>query len=157
MENTENSAPVMAFTETMKSDLLQTAHWAKFLAIVGFVGLGLMAVFAILMMSGASYLNSLINGDFVTSTLIKGESVISAYTGILYLLIGLLYFFPLLYLLRFSTNTKRAVLANEEAAMEEALINQRKMFKFMGILMIVILSIYALLALIWLPIAILAL
>lgn len=146
MENTENTASVMTFTETMKSDLLLTAKWSKFLAIVGFVGLGLMAVWAFLMISGASFIDSLI----------KGQTFISAYTGVVYLLVGLLYLFPILYLLRFANNTKRAVMADDEAAMEEALINQRKMYKFMGVLMIVVLSIYALSALILIPVGLFA-
>ncbi|NLT02390.1 MAG: hypothetical protein GXY09_00830 [Bacteroidales bacterium] len=146
MENTENTASVMTFTETMKSDLLLTAKWSKFLAIVGFVGLGLMAVWAFLMISGASFIDSLI----------KGQTFITAYTGVVYLLVGLLYLFPILYLLRFANNTKRAVMADDEAAMEEALINQRKMYKFMGVLMIVVLSIYALSALILIPVGLFA-
>lgn len=133
----------MTFTETMKSDLLLTAKWSKFLAIVGFIGVGLLVVLSFLIMAGFSAFDSITHGD----------AAIAVFVGILYLLMGLLYIFPILYLLRFATNTKQAVLDNDEAAMEEALINQRKMYKFFGVLMIVALSIYALAALILIPVA----
>lgn len=142
-EKTENASPAMAITERMKLDLRQTAKWAKFLAVLGFIGLGFMLVLAFLMMAGLS----------VFETLTSGKPLVSILMGFLYLALCLIYLFPMLYLNRFANSTRLAVLNENETAMGDALMNQRKMFTYLGVMMIVVLSLYALTALIWIPIA----
>ena len=60
------------------------------------------------------------------------------------LVIAGLYFFPVLYLHRYSTLSKQAIDNNDTTLMEEALKFQKKFFKFIGILTIVFLAIWVL-------------
>ena len=60
------------------------------------------------------------------------------------LLFALLYFFPVYYLLKFSTLSKLAIEGNDSKLLEEAMRYLKMMFKFMGILVIIVLSIYLL-------------
>lgn len=62
----------------------------------------------------------------------------------LYVLIGLIYFFPILYLFRFSNWTKKALMNKSSLDLSVALKNLKSHYKFIGILTIVIISLYIL-------------
>ncbi|WP_224489979.1 DUF5362 family protein [Robertkochia flava] len=113
--------------------LRETSKWAFFLAIVGYVGVALMV------------LGSLFAFGVAT---IGSENTFGALGGgafaLIYLALAGLYFFPVHYLFRFSEGIKKAVNSGEEAAMESGLKYLKKHYKFLGIMMIVILSIYLL-------------
>ena len=64
--------------------------------------------------------------------------------SILYLLMALLYFFPSLYLYRFSEKANRALDKKDSNELEVALGNLKSTFKFYGIAAIVIISLYLL-------------
>lgn len=115
--------------------LMETAKWGKFLAIVGFVGCGLIVLVAIFAgsifaslggmpgRSGAGY------GGFIT---------------LFYILFALLYFFPLYYLFNFSNKMMTAIRNNDQEALQSSFANQKSCYKFVGILTIVILALYIL-------------
>lgn len=127
--------------EMARTSLLETIKWSKFIAIVGYIMLGFMVVFGLLMaFSSAAFLGD--NNPYISS----GGGSVKAMLAVMYLLIGLLYFFPTYYLFKFSTLTKQAMLNNNQILFNEALGYQRKMFRFIGILMIVTLCCYALMA-----------
>jgi hypothetical protein len=63
---------------------------------------------------------------------------------VFYLLFSLLYFFPCLYLFRFASKTRAAVLSSDAALLEAGLKNLKAFFRYMGILLIVVLAFYAL-------------
>ena len=67
-----------------------------------------------------------------------------AIIGIFYLLITLLYFFPIRYLYIFSSKMKKAFEGNDSQEMTDAFENLKSHYKFIGILMIILLSFYAL-------------
>ena len=134
MENSLDSnlehATGLKITEQAKSFILETAKWAKFLAIVGFVFIGLMVLGAFFMLiAGAS---------------LPGMGGAGAGVGILYLLMALLYFFPTYYLLIFANKIKIGLSQSIQNDVDAGFENLKSMFKFMGILMIVVLGIYAL-------------
>jgi hypothetical protein len=114
------------FTETSIGYLSETRRWTMFLAIVGFIFIGLGII-------GAIFMSSLLTA-FMPSSGIIGTVVI--------LVICLIYLFPLVYLLRFSSLSKVAIASNDKMVLQEAMKNLKSFFKFMGILMIVMLSIY---------------
>lgn len=57
---------------------------------------------------------------------------------------SLLYFFPCLYLYRFSAQAKIAVEAEDQESLTSSMQNLKSMFKFMGILTIILISLYIL-------------
>ncbi|GAB4231475.1 MAG: hypothetical protein Tsb0034_03850 [Ekhidna sp.] len=109
-------------------NLLETAKWGKFLGIVGFVFTGLM-VFVGLMMFAVPDMG-----------LMMPTSVLS----LIYMLLSLFYFFPSLYLYRFSIKIRSGIHNGEMLERSAAFENMKKLFLFMGIVTIVLLAFYVL-------------
>ena len=116
-----------------KEFLKETAKWTKFLAILGFVGIGLMVLGSLVMLFAPSSLMS--NGDFPFGGKI--------FMMLLYLAFAVLYYFPISYLYQFSENTKKAIENNDNNAIRDAFEFLKSHYKFMGILTIILLSFYA--------------
>ena len=116
-----------------KEFLKETAKWTKFLAILGFVGIGLMVLGSLVMLFVPSSLMS--NGDFPFGGKI--------FMMLLYLAFAVLYYFPISYLYQFSENTKKAIENNDNNAIRDAFEFLKSHYKFMGILTIILLSFYA--------------
>ncbi len=110
--------------------LKESGTWGRFLAIVGFVMIGLIVVVGIF--AGA------LLGELGAPMGISG-----GFFSVIYLLIGVFYFFPTWYLFKFATNARDAIARKDAQALTTSLENLKSMFKFMGIFMIVILGIYA--------------
>ena len=116
-----------------KEFLKETAKWTKFLAILGFVGIGLMVLGSLVMLFAPSSLMS--NGDFPFGGKI--------FMMLLYLAFAVLYYFPISYLYQFSENTKKAIENNDNNAIRDAFAFLKSHYKFMGILTIILLAFYA--------------
>src|SRR5574343_132081 len=136
LDNNVTSAE-LSLNSKINNFLLETAKWAKFLAIVGFVFIGLM-VLAALVMIGAGASASRIPG-FAGGTMLA---------GVTYIVMAVLYYFPTQYLYNFAVKMKLAIQNSQQNNLEDGFENLKSLFKFTGILMIVVLSIYALLFLI---------
>ena len=128
-------------TELAKSYLREASKWARFLAIIGFVSLGLLVlmgiIFSVSMSSG------------ITAGLPEEEEISSGMLGasmsFMYLLLALLYFFPTLYLYRFATRTRDALTTEDSLLLEGGLEQLKACFKFIGILMAIFMAFYAIL------------
>ena len=129
VENGEN----LVIDWRSKEFLKETAKWTKFLAILGFVGIGLMVLGSLVMLFAPSSLMS--NGDFPFGGKI--------FMMLLYLAFAVLYYFPISYLYQFSENTKKAIKNNDNNAIRDAFEFLKSHYKFMGILTIILLSFYA--------------
>ena len=129
VENGEN----LVIDWRSKEFLKETAKWTKFLAILGFVGIGLMVLVSLVMLFAPSSLMS--NGDFPFGGKI--------FMMLLYLAFAVLYYFPISYLYQFSENTKKAIENNDNNAIRDAFEFLKSHYKFMGILTIILLSFYA--------------
>lgn len=126
-------------TEASRRFLSETAKWAKFLAIAGFVFIGIFVIFGLFF--GA------IMGSAMHGLEDAGQfGGLGAGTfGLIYVGLALLYFFPTLYLYRFATRTKAALVASDSEALSRGLEQLKSTFKFMGVLMAVIIGFYVLL------------
>ena len=129
VENGEN----LVIDWRSKEFLKETAKWTKFLAILGFVGIGLMVLGSLVMLFAPSSLMS--NGDFPFGGKI--------FMMLLYLAFAVLYYFPISYLYQFSDNTKKAIENNDNNAIRDAFEFLKSHYKFMGILTIILLAFYA--------------
>jgi hypothetical protein len=134
-----NDLQVSASAQSFLSD---SARWGKFLAIIGFILCGFMIVIAFfvpaLIMNLPPY-NAMASG--LSASITAGMTVV-------YLLLALLFFFPCLYLFKFSVKMQASLNSMSQENFEESLKNLKSMFKFYGICTIVMLSIYALIFLI---------
>jgi len=124
----------------IKSNLLETARWAKFLAIVGMIVLVLLAIAYIV---GFSFLNT-VGG--VDNSYYENQFPLQMRIGMIIgsIIMIAIAFFPLLYLLQFSNRMKTAMAANDQEALATAFLNLKKYFRYIGILVIIALALYAL-------------
>ena len=63
--------------------------------------------------------------------------------AIFYIFILAVWFFPLMYLLRFSNRMKNAITGNDQQALNIAFQNLKICFRFVGIVTIIVLALYA--------------
>jgi hypothetical protein len=119
---------ILNFSTSVRSALDIMVYWGKFLAILGYIFLGLMVIGLLVMISNSSH--------YYRESDLAG--VIVGYV------IGLaLYYFPTSFLYKFSDKTRNALNSDSQEDIEEGLNNLSYLFKFWGICTIVILSIYA--------------
>jgi len=115
--------------------LRESAKWAKFIAIIGFIFCGLMVIASLFM--GSILASSM--SDVMGGAGVVGGGVFT----VMYMLFAALWFVPCLYLFRFSSKMQVALRNNEQETLLNALKNLKSYFKFIGILLIIVLSLYA--------------
>jgi hypothetical protein len=121
--------------------LSEAARWSRLLSIVGFIYCGFMAVMGLFFGAAMSRMVSEAGRGTAESGML-GMS--SAFLGFFLILGALILFFPAYYLFSFSTKMRRALRNNDQSVLSESLKNLKSYFKFFGILVIIILSFYAL-------------
>jgi len=126
----------LQLTEVIKSNLVEAAKWAKFIAIMGFIGIGIMVVFGM-------FFGTIMG---MVSRLEGSETTLPSFFGgiitVVYILLALLYFFPVKYLYDFSSKVKRAVELSDQDLFSEGILKLKSHYKYIGILMIVMLALY---------------
>lgn len=119
-----------------KAHLAETAKWARFLAIVGFVALGFM------LLSGLLFSLTLTRSDAMGDP--SGmAAAISGSLILFYLLLAAIAFFPLLFALRFASNMRQALNSNDQAQLNNAFRNLKVCFRYLGIVTIISLLLMA--------------
>lgn len=116
--------------------LKETSTWTYFLSILGFIDIGLMILGGLFF---SLALNLMPGGNPYA-----GLGVDMSYFGMIYVVIALFYFFPVLYLFNFSRKMKSALSSNNNDELTAAFSNLKSHYKFIGIFTIVIISIYVL-------------
>jgi amino acid transporter len=130
MENLQENRKIEIEQETL-NDLNTTRKWSMFMAILGFIFLGLMLIVGLL---AGTFLSALSPGG--------GMKVGGVFSFIMFLIIAVIYFFPVLYLFRFSRHTGNAVASLDKTELHKAFRNLKSYFVYIGILIIIILSLY---------------
>lgn len=124
-----NSTNGMELNQNSVKYLSSIQKWTYFFAIVGFIGIVILLLVGLL----AKAIFSAINPQMGA-----GATVL----GVIYIVFALIYFFPVLYLYRFSRFAKQAIQENNANLMEEALRNFKLHFHFIGVLTIAIFALY---------------
>ena len=115
--------------------LSETAKWAKFLSILGFIMLGL---FVILMLVGGASTFTTFQGMGMDD-----ESTAFGAVGIVVMLIILaLCIIPYVYLYKFAVKMQVALRNNDQANLTSSFSNLKSCYKYVGIFTIIILSLY---------------
>jgi hypothetical protein len=130
------------------SYLGETARWAKFLSIVGFIMCALMIVLALFAGSLMTALSRLRSDDALQSMAGMGGAF-----SLIYIVVALLYFFPCLYLFNFAGKMQTALHNNDQTSLNASFGQLKACFKFVGILTIIVLSFYILLAIVIISVA----
>ena len=139
MEQTNENLFDLQIDHQSNSYLSEVAKWGKFLAIIGFIFCGLMVIAALFAGTLMASMMSGFGSGEATSTAIGG-----GFITFIYLIFALIYFFPCLYLFNFAAKMQVALRNNQQELLNIAFRNLKSCFKFMGILMIIMLSFWAL-------------
>jgi uncharacterized BrkB/YihY/UPF0761 family membrane protein len=121
--------------QQVSSYLGETAKWAKFLAILGFIMCGLAVIVALF---GGAFIAAIFNRVGTSES-----GVFGAFVSVIYIGIALLYFFPCLYLFNFARKMQAALRNNDQQNLANSFRNLKACYRFVGILMIILLSFYA--------------
>ncbi|MES2485120.1 MAG: DUF5362 family protein [Bacteroidota bacterium] len=124
----------LQITPQAQSFLKETAKWATFLSILGFIWVGLMVLLSVFL---------IISGD-AFARLSGGAGFSGAGLGVFYLIFSVANFFPILYLFKFASNLKQALAANRTDKLTDAFENLKSHYKFIGILAIIGISLFVL-------------
>ncbi len=129
----ENTFSELTFSSEIKDYLGETSKWAKLISIVGFVYIGFIVIGAIMM------------GFFMGSMgAASGLPFSPIIFSLIYLLVALIMFFPILYLFRFASGMGDALKRNDTTALTDSFKNLKSHYKFYGITILVVLGLYAL-------------
>ena len=121
MENfneVENAPSQLVVTESIKINLNEISKWAKFLAIIGFIGMGILLIVSLIVMTTLGTL------------------------GIIYIILDIVYFFPVYYLFKFASEIQSAFYGNNQYNLDLGIEYLKSHYKFIGIITIVTLAIY---------------
>ena len=77
-----------------------------------------------------------------TATFLSASAFPIGIFSVVYIGMAALYFFPIYYLYKYATDTKAAIDLNDSDLLEKGLEKLKSHHKFLGIMMLVILSIY---------------
>lgn len=135
MENnqlvTEGILPKMELNHESLAYLSETRKWTLFLSILGFIFVGFLVIGSFSVGAWVSMFGATLGIP------LPGASVI-----VLYLILALIYFFPIYYLYKFGSLTKRGIAEMDNATITLGFKNLKSHYKYVGILTIVLLSIY---------------
>jgi len=106
-------------------------RWASFFSILGFLGIAMLVILGIAMVF---FLSAFDNGMI-------GSSV-KYIIMVVYIVLGAIYFYPILLLFRFSRWTKKAIVNKSSLDFSLALKNLKGHFQYVGIMTIILFALY---------------
>ncbi len=121
----------MQLTDQAKKYLLEASKWANFIAIVGFIAIGLLIIMSF---SIGSIMANLPEGS------LGGLS--PKFFSFFYLIAAGIYFIPVFFLFQFGQKTKQALLEDDHNLLTFGLKKLRSHYKFVGVLFIIFISLY---------------
>ncbi len=122
--NGEIQSGEVQVTPGMMESMRSIKPWTKFLAVLGFVFVGLMIVL------GAGFM--LLAGMFPHQ-----KNPFPPFMGFFYILFSILYFMPAFYLYKYSSAIADFLRSNGAGDLESALAYQKSFWKFVGILTVI--------------------
>ncbi len=122
-----------------RNHLKEAAKWARFLAIIGFIGLGLIFIISLIVSVNS---NNKPSYDDYGHPVATGAEVVGSILGAL-MIVGL-YFFPCYFLLKFSNKMSTALESDNIASLNESFKNLKVTFRYLGIVTIIFLLLVAL-------------
>ena len=145
MEENQTQLFSLTIDPLIKSHLSETARWGKFLAILGFILCALIVIVGIFF---GTFLGSLMGRTENPYGSVGYSSSFGAVAAVAYIFFAVVYFFPCLFLFRFSTKMKTALNANEQTDLTLAFQNLKSLFRYVGIITVILLGIYLIIFLI---------
>jgi Family of unknown function (DUF5362) len=136
-ENNENKSQFDSFELQLNNlaieSLKASAGWSMFLAVMGFIAIGLMVLGALAI--------TLAGGIIGASAGLGG---FQSWFGLIYIVIAALYAMPVYYLFKYSSNMKTALNNKNSEQLSDAFLNLKSHHKFLGVSIIVFIGFYIL-------------
>lgn len=132
----------LQLTATAQDFLRETGKWAKFLSILGFIFIALFVLFGLFFFALGSTMDSAMaqaGGGMSPFGALTG-----GFLGGLYIVFAIIYFFPVLYLFRFSAKIGDALASKNSQLLADALENLKSHYKFLGIVAIIMIAFWIL-------------
>lgn len=126
---------------TAKATFVEMARWTKFLAIFAFIMMGLALAGSVI---AGIILSKFYDNSANTQPLVDGGATASIVVAVIAIIVIAINLYPAYALLKFSTCIKAAVAADDKEEFNRAVRYLKNMFKYFGIMMIVVVCIYAL-------------
>ncbi len=136
MENSDLLRSPLEVDATASAHFTEMAKWAKFLAVVGFIMCGLIAIFGLFFSAFMSF--------FSTRYSDMNFAGLGGVMAVIYIIVAIVLFVPNFFLFKFATKMKIALQSSDQLSLNESLDQHRRYYKFLGICMIVVLSFYIL-------------
>ena len=127
IEQEETVHQPIGLTHKAQLALVSTGKWSMFLAILGFIGVGLMVIGGLIF---AVTMSALPASAMKDSPFMPG--LFGGLFGFVYVITAAIYLFPLIKLYKFAKQVPVAVKEASENLVEEALINLNKHYKIIG-------------------------
>ena len=120
-----------------KSYLKEIANWTFFFSILGFISIAFLLLIGIF-------------SSFIIDTLPEAQTAqvpfdLGTILTVMYISFAVIYFLPMYYLMQFSTKMKKALVTKNDEMLAEALGVLKSHYKFIGVLTIIMISLYVLL------------
>lgn len=128
----------LVVTSKSKSFLREIARWTFFFSILGFISIAFIVIGAILVATVYAPMLNMVSQQ-------QGLPAIGLPIAITYVVSALLYFMPVWYLFQFSRKMKSALATKNDDVLADAFENLKSHFKFLGVLTIIVISLYVLL------------
>jgi len=126
----------LTITSASKRFLKETAKWAFFLSIIGFILIFLMLIFAI-------FANTIFG---MAAQMQPGmPDNIGMIMTVTYLVLAVVYFFPVYYLMQFANKMKKAIATKNDETLAKSFEMLKSHYKFLGVFTIITISLYVLL------------
>lgn len=134
--NENQSLFSLSIDPVTKLHLTETSRWARFLAIVSMIFLIIMIIFGVYTSTMMSRFETIGNASFTQS--------IGVSMAVMYVVVAVVAFFPILFMLRFANNMKKALAANDQNALNTSFQNLKIYFRYLGVITIIGLVLMAL-------------
>ena len=120
-----------------KGHLSEAAKWARFLAICGFIFLGLMVIYGIVISFVFANMAGTMNQFDSPSSTNNLANIMGIGMIVFYIICAVIAFFPYYFLLRFANKMRGALVSNDQDALNGSFQNLKILYRYMGILMII--------------------
>jgi hypothetical protein len=124
-----------------RGHLIETAKWARFLAIVGFVCI---TIFALIAIFAGSYITTMFSKAGPYNELGSDFTAGMTITFIIfYICVALIVFLAYLFLYRFAVNMRGALRENSQDLLNRSFQNLKILYRYWGILTLIGIALYA--------------
>jgi len=119
-------------TEPMYKYLREASPWMRFIGIIGFIGSGIIVIFGLISLFFVNSLASLFTNDL--------QDTPFWLASLSYTISGIVLFFPSFFTFKAGTLIRKFTYSSTDADLEEALKNNKSLWKFYGIFTIIMLA-----------------